>query len=73
MFFLLLSLQIGTLRFYGNTMFASGQWAGVELGEDMGKNDGSHGGIRYFSCKPKRGECMNEKSEWKTLCTCVCS
>jgi hypothetical protein len=45
----------GTLRFAGETMFASGQWAGIELDDDSGKNDGSHSGIRYFSCKPKRG------------------
>lgn len=45
----------GTLRFYGETMFASGHWAGIELEEETGKNDGSHGGIRYFSCKPKKG------------------
>ena len=36
-------------------MFASGQWAGIELNDEVGCNDGSHGGIRYFSCKPKRG------------------
>ena len=39
-------------------MFASGQWAGIELEEETGKNDGSHGGIRYFSCKPKKGLCV---------------
>ena len=44
------------MRFAGETMFASGQWAGIELDDESGKNDGSHGGIRYFSCKPKRGK-----------------
>ena len=50
-----LTLWKGTLRFAGETMFASGQWAGIELDDEVGRNDGSHGGIRYFSCKPKRG------------------
>lgn len=54
--FNLLFPQKGTLRFAGETMFAAGQWAGVELDDECGRNDGSHGGIRYFSCKPKRGK-----------------
>jgi CAP-Gly domain-containing linker protein 3/4 len=45
----------GTLRFGGSTEFAVGQWAGVELEDPIGKNDGSCMGIRYFTCKPKFG------------------
>ena len=47
--------RIGTLRFCGSTDFASGQWAGVELIEPVGKNDGSVLGIQYFSCKHLHG------------------
>lgn len=43
------------LRFCGSTDFASGQWAGIELNEPVGKNDGSIAGVKYFDCKPKHG------------------
>ncbi|KFQ20373.1 CAP-Gly domain-containing linker protein 4 [Mesitornis unicolor] len=47
--------KVGTLRFCGTTKFASGQWAGVELDEPEGKNNGSVGKVQYFKCAPKRG------------------
>ncbi|XP_051868915.1 CAP-Gly domain-containing linker protein 4-like isoform X3 [Pristis pectinata] len=47
--------KVGTLRFCGTTEFASGQWAGIELDEPEGKNDGSICGIQYFSCPVKYG------------------
>ncbi|XP_067901360.1 CAP-Gly domain-containing linker protein 4-like isoform X3 [Heterodontus francisci] len=47
--------KVGTLRFCGSTEFASGQWAGIELDEPVGKNDGSICGIQYFSCPIKYG------------------
>uniref|UniRef100_A0A8B9CPI3 CAP-Gly domain containing linker protein family member 4 n=1 Tax=Anser brachyrhynchus TaxID=132585 RepID=A0A8B9CPI3_9AVES len=47
--------KVGTLRFCGTTEFASGQWAGVELDEAEGKNNGSIGKVQYFKCAPKCG------------------
>lgn len=39
-------LLSGILRYLGPSSFASGQWAGVELDEPVGKNDGSMMGRR---------------------------
>ena len=49
-------LQVGTLRFCGTTEFANGQWAGIELDEPEGKNNGSVGKVQYFKCAPKYGK-----------------
>ncbi|XP_053444708.1 CAP-Gly domain-containing linker protein 4 isoform X2 [Nycticebus coucang] len=47
--------KVGTLRFCGTTEFANGQWAGIELDEPEGKNNGSVGKVQYFKCAPKYG------------------
>ncbi|XP_063774998.1 CAP-Gly domain-containing linker protein 4 isoform X2 [Pseudophryne corroboree] len=47
--------KVGTLRFCGTTQFATGQWAGVEMDESEGKNDGAIAGVQYFKCSPKHG------------------
>ncbi|KAK8862186.1 dynactin 1 [Apiospora arundinis] len=44
-----------TVRFVGQTHFAAGDWVGVELEDDGGKNDGSVQGERYFDCEMGRG------------------
>ncbi|XP_025109929.1 CAP-Gly domain-containing linker protein 3-like isoform X2 [Pomacea canaliculata] len=48
-------IKTGYLRYCGPTEFASGVWAGIELDEPLGKNDGSIGGISYFKCPPNYG------------------
>lgn len=47
--------KTGTLRYLGLTEFAKGVWAGVELDEPQGKNDGALSGKRYFQCAPNHG------------------
>ncbi|KAF9870507.1 dynactin [Colletotrichum karsti] len=42
--------RTGVVRFVGSTHFASGDWVGIELEDDSGKNDGSVQGERYFDC-----------------------
>jgi hypothetical protein len=49
-------VERGVLRFLGETSFAAGVWAGVELDvPETGKNDGQVDGTRYFRCEPLRG------------------
>nr|GAT55786.1 predicted protein [Mycena chlorophos] len=45
----------GVVRFIGATQFMAGKWIGIELSEPNGKNDGTVGGVVYFSCKPLYG------------------
>lgn len=40
----------GIVRFVGKTQFAPGNWVGVELMEETGKNNGSINGVEYFKC-----------------------
>ncbi|KAM6968838.1 CAP-Gly domain-containing linker protein 4 isoform 1-T1 [Tautogolabrus adspersus] len=52
---LVVGQRTGVVQFYGNTSFAPGLWLGIKLDKPSGKNDGSVGGVRYFSCPPKHG------------------
>ncbi|KAK3314737.1 dynein associated protein-domain-containing protein [Apodospora peruviana] len=47
--------RTGTICFVGSTAFAAGDWVGIELDDDSGKNDGSVQGERYFNCDMGRG------------------
>lgn len=47
--------KVGIVRFVGGTAFAPGEWVGVELDDDSGKNDGSVQGERYFDCEMGHG------------------
>lgn len=50
----------GIVQFVGETRFAKGTWIGVVLEDATGKNDGSVGGVRYFTCPSMRGVFMRE-------------
>ncbi|XP_039992669.1 CAP-Gly domain-containing linker protein 4-like isoform X3 [Xiphias gladius] len=52
---LVVGQRTGVVQFYGKTSFAPGLWLGIELDKPSGKNDGSVGGVRYFSCPTKHG------------------
>ena len=54
------SQKKGIVQFVGETRFAKGTWIGVVLEDATGKNDGSVGGVRYFSCPALRGVFVRE-------------
>ena len=47
--------RIAIVRYVGDAHFAAGDWVGVELDDNSGKNDGSVQGQRYFDCELGRG------------------
>lgn len=49
------NIQPGTLQFKGQTNFANGFWAGVELDNPEGSNNGTYDGVVYFECREKHG------------------
>ncbi|XP_051508871.1 centrosome-associated protein 350 isoform X4 [Myxocyprinus asiaticus] len=49
------NIQPGTLRFKGQTNFANGFWAGVELDNPEGSNNGTYNGVVYFECRDNHG------------------
>jgi hypothetical protein len=47
--------RLAIVRYAGQPDFAPGEWIGVELEDESGKNDGSVKGQRYFDCDMGRG------------------
>ncbi|XP_029350323.1 CAP-Gly domain-containing linker protein 4 isoform X2 [Echeneis naucrates] len=47
--------EMAFIRYLGKADFAPGLWLGLELRSPKGKNDGSVGGRRYFTCRPGYG------------------
>ncbi|XP_061824430.1 CAP-Gly domain-containing linker protein 4 isoform X2 [Nerophis lumbriciformis] len=52
---LVVGQRTGIVQYNGKTSFAPGFWLGIVLDTPSGKNDGSVGGVRYFSCPPRHG------------------
>lgn len=50
------------IRFIGETAFAQGEWFGVELDEEQGKNDGCVQGVEYFKCSNLKGMFVRRSS-----------
>lgn len=47
--------RTGVIRYIGRTGFAEGEWMGLELPDEKGKNDGTVKGQKYFECAPLHG------------------
>ncbi|RMZ85019.1 hypothetical protein DV738_g273, partial [Chaetothyriales sp. CBS 135597] len=52
----------GIVRYIGTLQIASGDWVGLELPDNSGKNDGSVKGERYFTCPPGHGIFVRKES-----------
>ncbi|KAI9871391.1 MAG: hypothetical protein M1823_008461, partial [Watsoniomyces obsoletus] len=52
----------GVVRYAGPLHIAAGDWLGLELSDDSGKNDGSVKGERYFQCPPRYGIFVRKES-----------
>jgi dynactin 1 len=55
------------IRYIGSITGAKGDYIGVELGEAIGKNDGSAKGQRYFECAPNYGLFMRSSAVLRIL------
>jgi dynactin 1 len=52
----------GVIRYMGQLHIAAGEWLGLELPDNTGKNDGSVKGERYFQCQPGYGIFVRKES-----------
>ncbi|EXJ94959.1 hypothetical protein A1O1_00077 [Capronia coronata CBS 617.96] len=57
----------GTVRYIGPLHIAAGEWLGLELPDNTGKNDGSVKGQRYFQCAPGFGIFVRRESAVKVV------
>ncbi|KAJ4513702.1 hypothetical protein HRR83_005152 [Exophiala dermatitidis] len=57
----------GIVRYIGPLHIAAGEWLGLELPENTGKNDGSVKGQRYFQCAPGFGIFVRKESAVKIV------
>lgn len=48
--------QLAIVRYVGPTKFAPGDWIGVELDIEDGKNNGTVQGVKYFECQDRYGK-----------------
>jgi len=55
----------GIVRYIGPLHIAAGEWLGLELADNAGKNDGSVKGERYFQCPPGFGIFVRKESAVK--------
>uniref|UniRef100_A0A7R9UDW2 CAP-Gly domain-containing protein n=1 Tax=Pinguiococcus pyrenoidosus TaxID=172671 RepID=A0A7R9UDW2_9STRA len=54
--------NVGSVRFIGETSFASGIWVGIALPHPSGKNNGTVQGEKYFECEDKHGLFVRPKN-----------
>jgi len=57
----------GAIRYIGPLHIATGEWLGLELPKESGKNDGSVKGERYFKCEPGHGIFVRKESAVKIV------
>lgn len=57
----------GVVRYIGPLHIAAGDWLGLELPDNTGKNDGSVKGQRYFQCAPGFGIFVRRESAVKVV------
>ena len=61
--------RLATVRYVGQPHFAAGDWVGIELGDESGKNDGSVQGERYFECDMGSGDVRSTYSHYNCSAT----
>jgi dynactin 1 len=59
--------RTGIVRYAGPLHIAAGDWLGLELPDDTGKNDGSVKGERYFQCAMGHGIFVRKESVVKIV------